>query len=51
MFGSFTMFGMRKEIKKAKSEKKNLDLSTDQYFGLISLVKNPIDTRLDGLEP
>ena len=42
---------IRKEIKKAKSEKKNLDLSTDQYFGLISLVKNPIDTRLDGLEP
>ena len=37
---------MRKEIKKEKS-----DLSTDQYFGRISLLKNPIDTRLDDLEP
>ena len=27
------------------------DLSTDQYFGRIFLLKNPIDTRLDGLEP
>ena len=41
----------RKEIKEVESEKKDLDLSTDRYFGLISLVKNPIDTRLDGLEP
>ena len=37
---------IRKEIKEEKS-----DLSTDQYFGRISILKNPIDTRLDGLEP
>ena len=42
---------IRKEIKEVESEKKDLDLSTDRYFGLISLVKKPIDTRLDGLEP
>ena len=42
---------IRKEIKEAKSEKEKYDLSTDQYFGRISLLKNPIDTRLDGLEP
>ena len=42
---------MRKEIKKAESEKEKSDLSTDQYFGHISLLKNPIDTRWDGLEP
>ena len=42
---------IRKEIKEAKSEKEKSDLSTDQYFGRISLLKNPIDTRLDGLEP
>ena len=41
----------RKEIKEAESEKEKSDLSTDQYFGHISLLKNPIDTRLDGLEP
>ena len=41
---------IRKEIKEAESEKKKSDLSTDQYFGCISLLKNPIDTRLDGLE-
>ena len=41
----------RKEIKEAKFEKEKSDLSTDQYFGHISLFKNPIDTRLDGLEP
>ena len=42
---------IRKEIKEAESEKEKSDLSTDQYFGRISLLKNPIDTRLDGLEP
>ena len=42
---------IRKEIKEAESEKENFDLSTDQYFGRISLLKNLIDTRLDGLEP
>ena len=42
---------IRKEIKEAESEKEKFDLSTDQYFGRISLLKNPIDTRLDGLEP
>ena len=41
----------RKEIKEAESEKEKSDLSTDHYFGHISLLKNPIDTRLDGLEP
>ena len=41
----------RKGIKEAKSEKEKSDLSTDQYFGRLSLLKNPIDTRLDGLEP
>ena len=44
-------FQIRKEIKGAKSEKEKFDLSTDQYFGRISLLKTPIDTRLDGLEP
>ena len=42
---------IRKEIKEAKFEKEKSDLSTDRYFGRISLLKNPIDTRLDGLEP
>ena len=42
---------IRKEIKEAESEKENFDLITDQYFGRISLLKNPIDTKLDGLEP
>ena len=41
---------IRKKIKEAESEKEKSDLSTDQYFGHISLLKNPIDTRLDGLE-
>ena len=40
-----------KEIKDAESEKEKFDLRTDQYFRYISLFKNPIDTRLDGLEP
>ena len=40
-----------KEIKEVESEKEKTDLSTDQYFGRISLLKNPIDTRLNGLEP
>ena len=42
---------IRKEIKEAKSEKEKSNLSNDQYFGRISLLKNPIDTRPDGLEP
>ena len=42
---------IRKEIREAESEKKKSDLSTDQYFGCISLLKTPIDTRLDGLKP
>ena len=42
---------IRKEIKEAEFEKEKSDLSTDQYFGCISLLKNPINTRLDGLEP
>ena len=41
-------FQIRKEIKEAESEKEKSDLSTDQYFGRISLLKNPIDTRPDG---
>ena len=41
---------IRKEIKEAESEKEKSDLSTNQYFGRIALLKNPIDTRLDGLE-
>ena len=39
-----------KEIKKAESEKEKSDLSIDQYFGHITLLKNLIDARLDGLE-
>ena len=39
---------IRKEIKKAESEKEKSELSTNQYFGRVSLLKNPIDTRLDG---
>ena len=42
---------IRKEIKEAESEKEKSDLSTDQYFRRISLLQNPIDTRIDGLEP
>ena len=30
---------IRKEIKEAESEKEKSDLSTDQYFGRISLLK------------
>ena len=41
---------IRKEIKEAESKKEKSDLSTDQYFGCISLLKNPIDTRIDELE-
>ena len=44
-------FQIRKEINEAESENEKSDLSTDQYFGRISLLKNPIDTRSDGLEP
>ena len=35
---------IRKEIKEVESEKEKSDLSTNQYFGRISLLKNPIDT-------
>ena len=42
---------IRKEIKEAEFEKEKSDLSIDQYFGRISLFKNPIETRMDGLEP
>ena len=42
---------IRKEIKEVESEKEKSYLSIDQYFGHISLLKNPIDTRLDGFEP
>ena len=42
---------IRKEIKEAEFEKEKSDLRTDQYFRHISLLKNPIDTRLDRLEP
>ena len=48
---SYWKLQIRKEIKEAESEKEKFDLSTDQYFGRLSLLKNPIDTRLDGLEP
>ena len=41
---------IRKEIKEAESEKEKSNLSTDQYSGCISLLKNPIDTKLAGLE-
>ena len=39
---------IRKEIKEAKAEKEKSDLSTDQYFGRISLLKNLIDTSPNG---
>ena len=42
---------IRKEIKEAESEKKKSDLSIDQYFWRISLLKTPIDTSPDGLKP
>ena len=42
---------IRKEIKEVESEKEKSDLSTDRYFECISLLKYPIDTKLDGLEP
>ena len=41
---------IRKEIKEAESEKEKSELSIDQYFGHITLLKNLIDARLDGLE-
>ena len=44
-------FQIRKEIKEAESGKKKFDLSTDWYFGRISLLKNSIDTRPNVLEP
>ena len=42
---------IKKEIKGTESENEKSNLNTDQYFESISLLKNPIDTRLDGLEP
>ena len=42
---------IRKEIKEVESEKEKSYLSIDQYFGRISLLKNPIDSTLEGLEP
>ena len=42
---------IRKEIKEAEFENEKSNLSTDQYFGRISLLKNQIDTGLDELEP
>ena len=42
---------IRKEIKEVELEKEKSNLSIDQYFGRIYILKNPIDTRLDGLEP
>ena len=44
-------FQIRKEIKEVEFEKGKYDLNIDQYFGLISLLKNPIDTMPDGFEP
>ena len=44
-------FQIRKEIKEVESEKEKSDLSTDQYFRYLYLLKNPMDTSLDGLEP
>ena len=41
----------KERIKEVESEKEKSDLSIDQYFGCISLLKNPIDTRLHGLAP
>ena len=37
---------IRKEIKEVESEMEKFDLSTDQYFGRISLLKNPIDSQM-----
>ena len=42
---------IRKEIKEVESENEKSDLSIDQYFRRIFLLKSPIDTRLDRLEP
>ena len=41
---------IRKEIKEVEFENEKSNLSIDQYFGLISLLKNPIGKRLDGFE-
>ena len=43
-------FQMRKKIKEAESENEKSDLSIDQYFGRISILKNPIGSRSDRLE-
>ena len=42
---------IRKEIKEVESEKEKSDLSTNQYFGRISLLRNPIGIRPNELEP
>ena len=42
---------IRKEIKEVEFEMGKSDLSINQYFGCISLLTNPIDSRLDELEP
>ena len=47
----FWKLQIRKEIKEVEFEKEKSNLSINQYFGLISLIKNPIGTRLDGFEP
>ena len=42
---------IRKEIKEVEFEKEKSNLSMNQYFGCISLLKTLIDTRSYGLEP
>ena len=49
--GQLPDLSTRKEIKETEFEKEKSNLSIDQYFGIIYLLKNPIDTRLDGFEP
>ena len=51
MLGSSRKLQIRKEIEEAESEREKSNLSTDQYFGHITLLKNPIVTRPNGLEP
>ena len=41
----------KEKNKEVEFEKEKSNLSTGQYFWRISLLKNPIDTRPDGLEP
>ena len=42
--GQLPDLSTRKEIKETESKKEKSNLSIDQYFGIISLLKNPIDT-------